>query len=42
LLDIGKKTQADIFHTLALKMRADQSPNSTAYRNWGGSIIAGL
>jgi len=42
LLDIGKKTQADIYHTLALKMRADQSPNSTAYRNWGGSIIAGL
>jgi hypothetical protein len=41
-LEIGKKTQADIFHTLALKMRADQSPNSTAYRNWGGSIIAGL
>ena len=41
-LDIGKKTQADIFHTLALKMRADQSPNSTAYRNWGGSIVAGL
>lgn len=42
VLDIGKKTQADIFHTLALKMRADQSPNSTAYRNWGGSIISGL
>ena len=42
VLDIGGKTQADIFHTLALKMRADQSPNSTAYRNWGGSIIAGL
>ncbi|MEN0036819.1 MAG: DUF1552 domain-containing protein [Cellvibrio sp.] len=41
-LELGKKTQADIFHTLALKMRADQSPNSTAYRNWGGSIIAGL
>jgi hypothetical protein len=42
VLDIGGKTQADIFHTLALKMRADQSPNSTAYRNWGGSIISGL
>jgi hypothetical protein len=42
VLDIGKKTQADIFHTLALKMRADQSPNSAAYRNWGGSIISGL
>ncbi|MDR7092262.1 hypothetical protein J2X05_004308 [Cellvibrio fibrivorans] len=42
VLDIGGKSQADIFHTLALKMRADQSPNSTAYRNWGGSIIAGL
>lgn len=41
-LELGKKTQADIFHTLALKMRADQSPNSTAYRNWGGSIISGL
>lgn len=42
VMDIGKKTQADIFHTLALKMRADQSPNSAAYRNWGGSIISGL
>ena len=42
VLDIGGKSQADIFHTLALKMRADQSPNSTAYRNWGGSIVAGL
>nr|ACY24861.1 lysyl-tRNA synthetase [uncultured organism] len=41
-LELGKKTQADIFHTLALKMRADQSPNSAAYRNWGGSIISGL
>jgi hypothetical protein len=42
VLDIGGKTQADIFHTLALKMKADQSPNSTAYRNWGGSIVSGL
>lgn len=42
VLDIGGKTQADIFHTLALKLRADQSPNSTAYRNWGGTVIAGL
>jgi hypothetical protein len=42
VLDIGKKTQADIFHTLALKMRADQSPNSAAYRNWGGTVISGL
>ncbi len=42
VLDIGGKTQADIFHTLALKLRADQSPNSAAYRNWGGTVIAGL
>lgn len=42
VLDISGKTQTDIFHTLALKLRADQSPNSTAYRNWGGSIISGL
>lgn len=42
LLNMGGKTQADIYHTLALKMRADQSANSTAYRNWGGTIIAGL
>jgi membrane-anchored protein YejM (alkaline phosphatase superfamily) len=42
VLDMTGKTQADIFHTLALKMKADQSPNSAAYRNWGGSIIAGL
>jgi hypothetical protein len=42
VVEMGGKTQADIFHTLALKMRADQSPNSTAYRNWGGTVIAGL
>ncbi|HSC67419.1 MAG TPA: DUF1552 domain-containing protein [Cellvibrio sp.] len=42
VLDMSGKTQADIFHTLALKMRADQSPNSAAYRNWGGTVIAGL
>ena len=42
VVDIGGKSQTDIFHTLALKMRADQSPNSAAYRNWGGSVISGL
>jgi hypothetical protein len=42
VLDIGGKSQADIFHTLALKMRADQSANSIAYRNWGGTVVAGL
>jgi hypothetical protein len=41
-LDISGKTQTDIFHTLALKLRADQSPNSAAYRNWGGTVISGL
>ena len=42
VLDIGGKSQTDIFHTLALKLRADQSQNSIAYRNWGGTVIAGL
>jgi hypothetical protein len=42
VIDIGGKTQTDIYHTLALKLRADQSPGSTAYRNWGGTVIAGL
>ncbi len=41
-LDLGGKTQADIYHTLALKLKADQSPNSAAYRNWGGTVISGL
>jgi Protein of unknown function (DUF1552) len=42
VLDIGGKTQTDIFHTLALKMRADQSPGAAVYRNWEGTVIAGI
>ena len=42
MIDMGGKTQTDLYTTLALKLRADQSPGGTAYRNWGGSVIAGL
>jgi hypothetical protein len=42
VLDIGGKTQSEIFQTLGQKLRADQSPNGAAYRNWGVSTIAGL
>lgn len=42
VIDMGGKTQTDLYHTLALKLRADQSPGGTAYRNWGGTAISGI
>ncbi len=42
VMDIGGKTQTDIYHTLALKLRANESQYAAAYRNWGGSVISGL
>lgn len=42
VLDIGGKTQSEIYQTLGLKLRADQSPNGNLYRTWANSTIAGL
>jgi hypothetical protein len=42
VLDIAGKTQVEIYQTLGQKLRADQSPNGAAYRNWGVSTISGL
>jgi hypothetical protein len=42
VVDIGGKTQSELYQTLGLKLRADQSPNGAAYRTWANSTIAGL
>jgi hypothetical protein len=42
VLDIGGRTQSEVYQTLGLKLRADQSPNGAAYRNWSSTTIAGL
>lgn len=42
VIDIGGKTQSEIYQTLGLKLRADQSPNGALYRTWANSTIAGL
>jgi hypothetical protein len=42
VLDVGGKTQSELYQTIGLKLRADQSPNGSAFRNWAGSTIAGL
>ena len=42
VLDVGGKTQVEIYQTLGQKFRADQSPGGAAYRNWGVSTISGL
>jgi hypothetical protein len=42
VLDIGGKTQVEIYQTIGQKLRADQSPGGAAYRNWGVSPISTL
>ncbi len=42
VLNIGGKTQADIYQTIGLKLRADQGPNGASYRKWAANTIAGL
>lgn len=42
VLEVGKASQASLYQTLGLKLRADQSPGGTAYRNWEVPVIAGL
>jgi hypothetical protein len=41
-VEMGGKTQSELYQTIGLKLRADQSPNGAAYRNWASSTIAGL
>lgn len=42
VIDVGGKTQSELYQTIGLKLNADQSPNGAAYRNWSTSTIAGL
>lgn len=42
MINMAGKTQASIYQTLGQKMRADQSPNGAAYRDWSVPTIAGL
>lgn len=42
VLDVAGKTQSELYQTIGLKLRADQSPNGAAFRKWAGSTIAGL
>jgi len=39
---MAKKTQASLFQTLGQKLRADQSPNGAAYRDWAVPTVSGL
>lgn len=41
-LDVGRKTQSELYQTLGLLLRADQSPNGSVYRRWASSGITGL
>lgn len=42
VLDIAGKTQSELYQTIGLKLRADQSPAGGSYRNWSTSTIANL
>jgi hypothetical protein len=42
VVDAGGRTQSELYQTIGLKLRADQSPNGAAYRNWSSTTIAGL
>ena len=42
MINMAGKTQASIYQTLGQKMRADQSPNGAAYRDWSVPTISGL
>lgn len=42
VLDIGGMSQVNLYQTIGLKLRADQSPGAAAYRNWGVSPISSL
>ena len=42
VVDMGGKTQASLYQTLGQKLRADQSPNGAAYRDWAVPTVSGL
>src|SRR5690606_5260272 len=42
VVDIGGKTQSELYQTIGLKLRADQSPNGAVYRRFSNSTISGL
>lgn len=42
VLDVGGMSQVNLFQTVGLKLKADQSPGGAAYRNWGVATIPGL
>ena len=42
VVDVAGRTQSDLYQTIGLKLRADQSPNGTAFRNWTSATIPGL
>ena len=42
VVDMGGKTQASLYQTLGQKLRADQSPNGAAYRDWAVATVSGL
>ncbi|MBE5314887.1 MAG: DUF1552 domain-containing protein [Xanthomonadales bacterium] len=42
VVDAGGRTQSELYQTIGLRLRADQSPNGAAYRNWSSATIAGL
>jgi len=42
VVDAGGRTQSELYQTIGLKLRADQSPNGAAYRTWSNATIAGL
>jgi hypothetical protein len=42
VIDVTNTTQSELYQTIGLKLRADQSPNGAAFRRWAGSTIATL
>jgi hypothetical protein len=42
VLDVGARTQSNLYQTIGLKLRADQSPGAASYRNWGVPVIPNL
>ena len=42
VLSMGGKTQSELYQTIGLKLRADQSPNGSYFRRWASSTVSGL
>jgi Protein of unknown function (DUF1552) len=41
-LNVGALTQANLYQTIGLKLKADQSPGAASYRNWNVPVIPNL